>query len=73
MDKFLDKGIVIRPFFNQLSKIPAFIKDHEAEKTRKNNFVANDICSRGINLPSALCLEEKDIDYICDFIQEIFN
>lgn len=72
MDKFLDKGIVIRPFFNQLSKIPAFIEDDEAEKARKNNLVANDICSRGINLPSALCLEEKDIDYVCDFIKEIF-
>ena len=73
MNLFAKDGIVTRPFFNKLSEIPAFKNDKEAKKARDRNIVASDICSRGINLPSALCLDEDDIEYVCKSINKILK
>ncbi|MDG2252937.1 MAG: DegT/DnrJ/EryC1/StrS family aminotransferase [Methylophilaceae bacterium] len=62
-DKALNKipklGFPVRPFFYPLSSLPAFNQD---VKGRKNCPVAYDVSSRGINLPCALNLTEKDLD-----------
>ena len=49
----------VRPFFYPLSSLPAF---NDEENGRKNNPIAYDVSSRGINLPCALNLTESDID-----------
>jgi perosamine synthetase len=58
-------GIASRPFFSPLSSIPAYRGTPAAEEARSRNPVAYDICARGINLPSALCLVESDVDHVC--------
>jgi perosamine synthetase len=52
-------NLPVRPFFYPLSSLPAF--DSE-EFGRKNNPIAYDISSRGINLPCALNLTDVDLD-----------
>ena len=52
-------NLPVRPFFYPLSSLPAY---NQEEQGRKNNPVAYDISSRGINLPSALNLTEDDLD-----------
>ncbi len=52
-------NLPVRPFFYPLSSLPAFNRE---EWGRQNNPVAYDISSRGINLPGALNLTEKDLD-----------
>ncbi len=56
-------NLPVRPFFYPLSSLPAY--DYE-ERGRKNNPVAYDISSRGINLPCALNLTESDLDKYSD-------
>ena len=49
----------VRPFFYPLSSLPAF---NDEKNGRKNNPIAYDVSSRGINLPCALNLTEDDLD-----------
>ena len=73
MGLLLEHGIQSRPFFNQLSKLPAFSSDPQALKAQKLNKESDNISKRGINLPSALSLEEEDIDYVCSTLKKIIN
>jgi perosamine synthetase len=52
-------NLPVRPFFYPLSSLPAY---DDEDNGRKNNPVAYDVSSRGINLPCALNLTEKDLD-----------
>jgi perosamine synthetase len=58
--------IPLRPFFFPLTSLPAF---SEYKSQGKNNKVAYDISSRGINLPSALNIHAQDIDTVCDYVE----
>ena len=69
--KLLEEGINTRPFFNPLSSLPAYKNHEEAKKALLRNFNALSLSSRGLNLPSALCLEEEDIDYVCQKLLKI--
>jgi perosamine synthetase len=60
----------VRPFFYPLSSLPAFSQE---KKGRKNNPVAYDISSRGINLPCALNLSENDLDRYSGCIHELLG
>ena len=73
ISKLLIHGIQTRPFFNQLSKIPAYANNNEAKNARYLNKNAALICHRGINLPSALCLKEDDIDFVCNKLEKILK
>ncbi len=73
-DKALEEipklNLPVRPFFYPLSSLPAFNKEQEG---RKNNPVAYDISSRGINLPSALNLSESDLDIYSKGIHDLLG
>jgi perosamine synthetase len=57
-------GIDSRPFFHPLSSLPAY--SHLADgRARADNPVTYRISPFGINLPSALCLTEAQVDRVC--------
>jgi perosamine synthetase len=55
-------GVPSRPFFYPLSSLPAF--PGRMNEGRQRNPVAYDVSGRGINLPCALNLTDKDLDNI---------
>jgi perosamine synthetase len=61
-------NVPVRPFFYPLSSLPAF---NQLDYGLKNNPVAYDISSRGINLPCALNLTEENIDLYSAIIHKI--
>lgn len=64
------KGIDVRPFFYPLSAIPAFRDTSEATIARKRNRTAYSISPYGINLPSALALDEPAIGQACAILRQ---
>lgn len=73
IERLAAEDIASRPFFSPLSTIPAYRDTPEAALARSENIVAHDICSRGINLPSALCLDEADVDRVCRVLTGILG
>ena len=71
--KLSEEGINTRPFFNPLSSLPAYKNDKEAKKASLRNLNALSLSTRGLNLPSALCLEEEDIEYVCQKLLKILG
>jgi perosamine synthetase len=71
MALLLEIGADTRPFFHQLSTIPAFANDPEAAKARTRNTVSASICPYGINLPCALVLTEDDVDFVSSCIRKV--
>jgi perosamine synthetase len=65
MDALAEKNINTRPFFSPLSSIPAYKNNNQAKIAQKRNKNAYSVSLQGINLPSALILEENDIEYVC--------
>lgn len=64
-------GLPARPFFYPLSSLPAF---PGREKTgREQNPVAYSVSERGINLPCALNLTEKDLDAVSGGIHKLLG
>jgi perosamine synthetase len=61
-----DHGIETRPTFHPVHTMPMYIKSEKFE-------VAEDLGSRGINLPSYPDLMESDIKYITDRIKEFYG
>ncbi|MEQ9189698.1 MAG: DegT/DnrJ/EryC1/StrS family aminotransferase [Alphaproteobacteria bacterium] len=57
-------GIDSRPFFHPLSSLPAFAHLPDAASGPGRNPVSYRLGAHGINLPSALCLNDDDIDYV---------
>jgi perosamine synthetase len=58
-------GIATRPFFHPLSSLPAFAEWSRGRGYAARNPVAYSVGARGINLPSALVLDEADVDRVC--------
>ncbi len=56
-----DRGIDSRPFFNPLSSLPALAHLPTAQIARERNVVARRVSASGINLPSALRLDDEDL------------
>ena len=73
MEGLAELGILTRPFFSPLSSLPAYSSEPDAKRARKANTVAYDIASRGLNLPSALCLERDDVEYVCKALKNILK
>jgi perosamine synthetase len=59
------RGIDTRPFFHPLSSLPAYAKRPGAAAAHARNLVAAGLATRGLNLPSALRIEEPDVDRVC--------
>jgi perosamine synthetase len=64
------KGVDVRPFFYPLSAIPAFRDTREAAAARDRNKIAYFISPRGINLPSALSLDERSVAHVCVILRQ---
>ena len=73
IEKLLQFGINTRPFFNPLSSLMAFKNEKDSLRAKKENIISKELSEKGINLPSALCLEEEDIEFVCNCLLEIIN
>jgi perosamine synthetase len=67
------RGLDTRPFFHPLSSLPAYADFPGVEAARSANVVSYDLSSRGINLPSALRLDEADVDVVASAIRELLG
>jgi perosamine synthetase len=69
---FLPKeGVPTRPFFYPLSSLPAY--PGRRSQGQKENPVAYDVSSRGVNLPCALDLTEEDLDVVANGVKRILK
>ncbi len=67
------RGIATRPFFHPLSSLPAYQGTPAAQRGREGNPVSYRLSPSGINLPSALCLEEQDVDRVCAEVRRLLG
>ena len=65
--------IETRPFFHPLSSQPAFAHAPDAAAARTRNTHAYGISPRAINLPSALLLEEEQVDRVCTAVRDLLD
>ena len=72
-DGLAKRLINTRPFFHPLSSLPAFAHAPDAASARANNPISYDLAERGLNLPSALLLEEGDIATVAAAFHEIIE
>ena len=70
IEKMNRKNISCRPFFYPLSSLPAYSELQDANYNIQNK-VSYEISPYGINLPSALSLQEEDIKYVCSTLMNI--
>jgi perosamine synthetase len=67
------EGVTTRPFFWPLSALPAYSSTPGAAEAHARNRVAARLGDYGVNLPSALKLQEADIDYVCEALLKILQ
>jgi perosamine synthetase len=60
-----DLGVATRPFFHPLSSLPAYAGSADAGRAQGENVVSARLGRYGLNLPSALRLDERDVDRAC--------
>jgi len=73
MAAFGEHAIDTRPFFHPLSALPAFSDTPEAAEAKKRNKVSFDLSPRGLNLPSAMRLNEAQVDRVCGVLKDLLN
>jgi perosamine synthetase len=74
MMDFLDqRGIDSRPFFPPLSSLPAFAATPDVARARQHNTVARRLGAYGLNLPSAMLLDETQVDYVCAAVRDMLG
>ena len=66
--RLAQRGIATRPFFDPLSSLPAYEARGAAPKP-----VAAALAATGVNLPSALCLDEDDVATVCDALLDVIS
>jgi len=71
--RLAERGISTRPFFHPLSALGAYAHLPGFVDAARRNPVAYRLGMSGINLPSALSLEEDDVAYTCDAVLEILR
>jgi perosamine synthetase len=64
-----DANISSRPFFPPLSSLPAFADASDAARAGRANPVSYDLAGRALNLPSALTLDEGQVDRVCSVVR----
>lgn len=64
MTALSEQHIDTRPFFHPLSSLPAYADFPGVIAARQRNRVAYDVGARGINLPSALCLNREQVAHV---------
>lgn len=73
MDHFDALSIETRPFFHPLSSLPAFEQAPDAALARSRNVISYDLSPRALNLPSALMLDESQVDRVCAAVRQLVN
>lgn len=73
MQRFEDQQIDTRPFFPPLSSLRALARYESVAAARERNLVAYDVADRAINLPSALILDEGQVDRVCGTFRAILD
>jgi len=73
MRRFDEARIDTRPFFSPLSSLRAFSTQPGVRDASERNPVAYDLCERSINLPSALMLDEHQVDRVCTVLTEMLR
>jgi perosamine synthetase len=71
--KFEEYGIDVRPFFHPMSSLPAFAGYPKVREAQENNRAAYSISPRAFNLPSALQLNEAQVDRVCSLLKEFLD
>ena len=71
MHYFDQHSIDTRPFLPPLSSLAAFSSYDTVSGAAERNPVAYDIAARSINLPSALMLDESQVDRVCAHLREL--
>jgi perosamine synthetase len=72
MMRYFDRhAIDTRPFLPPLSSLLAFSEYDNARAAQEHNRVAYDIAGRSINLPSALMLNEIQVDRVCTQLRDL--
>jgi len=65
------RGVTCRPMFSPLSSLPAF-EDHPSRaRARAANAVSYALGQYGVNLPSALNLDEDTVRYVADSLRAV--
>jgi len=67
--RFDQHGIDVRPFFHPMSSLPAFADYPKVKEAQRSNKAAYSISPRAFNLPSALQLDEAQVDRVCDLLK----
>ena len=67
------EGLDTRPFFHPLSAIPAYAGQPSSVGARERNPVSYDLSPRAINLPSALRLEEAEVDAVASALRRLLG
>jgi len=73
VQRLKEKGIASRPFFSPLSSLKAYENAQDTARAQKQNYVAYDICARGLNLPCGASLTEENVKYVIKSLKGILN
>lgn len=73
VDAMRGAGIDCRPFFSPLSSLQAYRDSPGVAEAAKRNHVSYEISRRGVNLPSGLSLEEKDVEYVVSALLKVIE
>jgi perosamine synthetase len=72
-DELRPHGVDTRPFFEPLSELPAYADLPTARVAQTANTVVRSISPHALNLPSALRLQESDVDQICRILLRLLD
>jgi perosamine synthetase len=67
------QSIDTRPFLPPLSSLAAFAEYDTVNGASQRNPVSYDVAARSINLPSALVLNEAQVDRVCAHVRELLS
>jgi len=66
-------GIDSRPFFYPLSALPAYAQSEAARQSQERNHVSYRVAPWGVNLPSAMCLTQPQVEFVCEAFKAALN
>jgi perosamine synthetase len=72
-DALSNHGIDTRPFFSPLSSLTAYKNLPDMTLCSGRNPVSYRLGNQGINLPSHLMLNEREVEYVCAKLKNIFG
>jgi perosamine synthetase len=68
-----NQNVDCRPFFYPLSMLPAYTGSAHASAARERNAVSYAIAPYGVNLPSALSLDQEQVEFVAKTLQDLIS